>query len=49
MFDVVQAESETRAATARQAKMSLFIIEIRPFVGHTLWGVTLLKPREICD
>ncbi len=40
-FDVVQAESDTRAAAAKQAIMKYFIIEIRPFVGHTLWGVTV--------
>jgi hypothetical protein len=40
LFDVVQAESGTRAAAARQAMMSFFMIEIRPLVGHTLWGVS---------
>jgi hypothetical protein len=29
LFDVVQAESETRAAAARQAMMSFFMIEIQ--------------------
>lgn len=33
---VVQAESDARAAAARQAMMNIFIIDIRPFVGHAL-------------
>lgn len=51
-FTLVQAESDTRAAVAKHAMISLFISiivvwfvnlqnEIRQLVGQTPWGVTL--------